>query len=74
MSTAAEEAASERIGGAPRRALALLDRCSLAGIAAGVALVMQPWWQGGLRLGFFVVLAATVVQVVASHALPAERA
>lgn len=53
---------------------ALLDRCSLAGIAFGVALVMQPWWSAGLRAGFFVVLAATLAQVVAAHSGRGERA
>ena len=62
---------------APRRPSGLAARCdrgSLYGIAAGVALLMQPWWEGGFRAGFFVVLAATLVQIVASHLVPGERA
>jgi hypothetical protein len=46
---------------------ARLDRGSLAGIALGVALIVQPWWAEGFRAGFFVTLAATALQVVASH-------
>jgi hypothetical protein len=57
-----------------RAAMDGLDRASLAGIACGVALVVQPWWSGGFRAGFFVVLGATLLQIVASHALPQERA
>jgi hypothetical protein len=59
----------------PRPGLAArFDRGSLVGIALGVALVMQPWWEGGFRAGFFVVLVATLVQIVASHLVPKERA
>lgn len=57
--------------GRARGAVELLDRASLAGIAAGIALAMQPWWPGGFRVGFFVVLASTLAQIVASH-LPAR--
>jgi hypothetical protein len=45
-----------------------LDRASLAGIAAGLALELQPFWDGGLRAGFFVLLFSVVLQIVSSHA------
>jgi len=44
-----------------------LDRTSLAGMAFGIALILQPWWAGGFRAGFFVTAAATVLHVVTSH-------
>ncbi len=52
---------------------ASLDRLSLAGIALGLALLLQPFWAGGFRAGFFVVLASTVLQIVAAH-LPRRSA
>jgi hypothetical protein len=59
---------------AARRPLAAdLDRATLLGMALGVALMLQPWWPGGLRAGFFVTLASTVLQIVAGH-LPRGRA
>ena len=48
-----------------------LDRASLAGIAAGLALELQPFWDGGLRAGFFLLLASVVLQIVSSHAAAA---
>ena len=44
-----------------------LDFLSLIGMALGVALMLQPWWDGGFRAGFFVTLAFTLVQIGASH-------
>ncbi|HET6165068.1 MAG TPA: hypothetical protein VFG37_15465 [Planctomycetota bacterium] len=52
----------------PRSLWRRLDRASLAGIAAGLALELQPFWDGGLRAGFCVLFAAVVVQIVSSHA------
>ncbi len=51
-----------------------LDRASLLGIAAGLALELQPFWDGGLRAGFLVLLAAVVLQIAASHAAAPKRA
>lgn len=50
-----------------------LERAALVGMALGVALLLQPWWTGGVRVGFFATLAFTVLQIAASH-LPKERA
>ena len=47
-----------------------LDRLTLAGIAVGLGLLLQPWWEAGFRAGFFVTAAATLGQVVTSHLLP----
>jgi hypothetical protein len=43
----------------------------LIGMALGVALMLQPWWSGGLRAGFFVTALCTLLQIVLSHV--AER-
>ncbi len=50
-----------------------LDHLSLLGLAAGLALMLQPWWMEGFRVGFFVVLTATIAQIIAGH-LPAKGA
>ena len=44
-----------------------LDRVTLIGMALGVALILQPWWPGGLRAGFFMTIAFTIGQIVFSH-------
>jgi len=46
------------------------DAATLWGMALGLALMLQPWWDGGLRVGFFVTLGGTVAQIVASHLRP----
>jgi hypothetical protein len=51
----------------------VLDRLTLGGIAAGLALVLQPWWSGGLKAGFFLTIAAVLGQIVTAHLLPAEE-
>ncbi|MBK7644856.1 MAG: hypothetical protein IPJ19_17745 [Planctomycetes bacterium] len=43
------------------------------GLALGVALMLQPWWPGGMRVGFFVTLASVAAQIVFSH-MPEKRA
>jgi len=48
------------------------DRATLWGMALGLALMLQPWWTGGLRVGFFVTLGGTVAQIVASHLRPSH--
>jgi hypothetical protein len=56
---------------ATRRTLRLLDGLTLAGIAAGLALELQPFWSDGLRVGFLVTLVAVVLQIVFSHLVAA---
>ena len=45
-----------------------LDRWTLAGIALGIAAMLQPWWDGGFQAGFFLTIAATLAQIAVSHA------
>jgi hypothetical protein len=49
-----------------------LEGLALAGMAIGVATMLQPWWDGGMRAGFFVTFACTIGQIVLAH-LPKER-
>lgn len=53
--------------GVRRSASARLERAALAGMALGVALMLQLWWEGGMRTGFFVTLGATIAQIVLGH-------
>jgi hypothetical protein len=53
--------------------IARFEGLSLGGMALGVATMLQPWWDGGMRAGFFVAAACTVAQIVLSH-LPEPRA
>jgi hypothetical protein len=48
-----------------------LERAALLGMALGVALMIQPWWAGGMRAGFFATAAFTLAQIALSH-LPAR--
>jgi hypothetical protein len=41
-------------------------------MALGVAVMLQPWWEGGMRAGFFLAALCTAAQIVLSH-LPADR-
>lgn len=56
------------------RAMALrtLDRITIVGMISGILLLVQPWWQGGFRIGFFTTLGFTVLQIVTSHVLQAS--
>ena len=54
------------------RWIVFLDRLTLIGMAAGVTLILQPWWAGGLKSGFFAVLGFTIGQIIFSHLLPGE--
>jgi len=40
---------------------------SLAGIALAIGAILQPWWAGGFRLGFFATILFTVVHIVTAH-------
>ena len=53
---------------------AALDRLSLAGMALGIALVLQPWWPAGFRYGFALTGLSIVLQIVAAHLPREERA
>jgi len=47
--------------------IARADRASLAGMAAGLALMLLVPASWAFRAGFFVVLASTVAQILFSH-------
>jgi hypothetical protein len=48
----------------------LADRALLYGMGLGTLLMLQPFWDGGLKWGFFVTLACTVLEIVTGHLLP----
>jgi hypothetical protein len=50
-------------------AIRMLDKLSLYAMAIGVGLMLQPWWPGGFRTGFFLTLISTATQIIASHLL-----
>ena len=50
--------------------IARADRALLWGMGLGALLMLQPYWLGGLRAGFFVTLACTVLQIITAHLLP----
>jgi hypothetical protein len=50
----------------------LFDRVLLAGMAIGAWLMLQPVWGEGLRWGFFLTLACTVLEIVTGHLVPEE--
>jgi hypothetical protein len=49
------------------RTIAGLDRAAMWGMAAGILLMLQPWWLRGFRIGFFATAAFTLAQIVTSH-------
>ncbi len=51
-----------------------LDRLTLVAIAVGIGAMLQPWWEGGFRAGFFFTIAATLAQIVTSHVAPRRDA
>ena len=59
-------------GSLPNRnaAFAAADRATLAGMAVGLGVMLQPWWSEGLRVGFFVTLVATLAQTVFGRLRP----
>ncbi len=42
-------------------------------MAAGTLLMLQPAWPLGLKWGFFVTLASTVLEIVTAHLLTGEE-
>jgi hypothetical protein len=44
-----------------------MESLSLCGMVLGVATMLQPWWSGGMRAGFFVAAACTIAQIVLGH-------
>ena len=50
-----------------------LDRCALAGMVAGVGLMLQPLWGAGLRYGFFATALFTILHIIITHWQSEER-
>jgi hypothetical protein len=46
------------------------DRVLFCGMALGTALMLEPYWAGGLKWGFFLTLGSTVLEIVTGHLLP----
>ena len=46
------------------------DKALLCGMGLGTALMLQPYWSGGLAWGFFMTLACTLLEIVTAHLLP----
>jgi hypothetical protein len=49
------------------RVIKILNLIALAGIALGIGTILQPWWGGGFRTGFFATIIFTVFHIVTSH-------
>lgn len=47
--------------------VARLERASIGIMALGIALLLQPWWESGMRVGFFVTAFGTLMQIVFAH-------
>jgi len=45
----------------------LWDMTARIGLGVGIFATMQPWWDNGLRYGFFLTLASTILHIVTSH-------
>jgi hypothetical protein len=39
-------------------------------MALGTALMLEPYWAGGLKWGFFPTLGCTVLEIITGHLLP----
>jgi hypothetical protein len=48
------------------------DMVAIAVMLVGGALMFQPWWRGGLGVGFWILLTGTLLHIVTSH-LPRRR-
>ena len=47
-----------------------LDRLAWIGMVTAISVMLQPWWPGGLRYGFFAALIFTLLHLVTSHRRP----
>jgi hypothetical protein len=47
-----------------------VDRALFWGMGLGTAIMLQPFWTGGLRFGFFLTLGSTVLEIITGHLLP----
>lgn len=51
-----------------------LDRIARMAMAAGIICIFQPWWQGGLGVGFAVTGLSTLLHIVTSHLVTPSKA
>ena len=49
--------------------LMITDSLAKIGLLVGIAIILQPWWSWGLKVGFFLTAAATVLHILTSHRL-----
>lgn len=54
--------------------IARLDQFSLLGMVLGILVMLQPWFGDGLRIGFFLVLGTTLLQIVVGRLRSTEDA
>jgi hypothetical protein len=54
--------------------IVLADKALLYCMGLGTALMLQPFWDGGLKWGFFLTLASTILEIVTAHMLPGAPA
>lgn len=45
----------------------LLDKIAQIGMWVGIVTIFQPYWTGGLKVGFFITLLATLLHIITSH-------
>ena len=45
----------------------VFDLLARAGLAAGISMMLQPWWAAGFRWGFFVTAAFTLLHIATSR-------
>jgi hypothetical protein len=50
--------------------VSLADKVLLYCMGLGTLFMLQPFWDGGLKWGFFLTLASTVLEIVTGHMLP----
>ena len=50
----------------------ILDILARVGIAGSIGLILQPWWAGGFRYGFFATLAFTILHITTLHLIKPE--
>jgi len=47
-----------------------VELTTIGGIVLGIVGMFQPWWFGGFRLGFFLLLISTLAFILWSHIVP----
>ncbi len=52
--------------------ITILDNIARVGMAAGILCIFQPWWQNGLRVGFFATAIFTILHIITSHLVKEE--